>query len=60
MRKVIVKTDAGIQCWCPNCMGKFDKKTNWYAEVCKHCGQHLDWTEVKKLDGSGDGVIEDD
>ena len=55
MRKVIVKTDAGIQCWCPNCMGKFDKKTNWYAEVCKHCGQHLDWTEVKKLERTDDG-----
>lgn len=62
MRKVIIrvtKEPKSLECWCPNCGAKFNE-TNWYADICGHCGQELDWTPVIVVERWGDGVVEDD
>ena len=34
-------------CWCPSCGAAFfENSARWGAEVCGHCGQKLDWTDV--------------
>lgn len=33
--------------WCPSCGAAFfEDSSRWGSEICGHCGQKLDWSDV--------------
>lgn len=40
------KSDYADAAWCPSCAALFRKgMPNWGREICRHCGQLLEWPE---------------